>query len=75
MCSYNAVNGVPACLDDHAQNGWLRAERGFQGLVVSDCDSIGDACVRACSLRACVRYQYVRFGQRCKFCGNFRSTV
>ena len=43
MCSYNEVNGTPACLDDAAQNGWLRAERGYQGLVVSDCDSIGDA--------------------------------
>jgi len=43
MCSYNAVNGVPTCLDDHAQNGWLRGELGFGGLIVSDCDAIGDA--------------------------------
>ena len=43
MCSYNEVNGVPTCLDDHAQNDWLRSEIGFNGLIVSDCDAIGDA--------------------------------
>ena len=43
MCSYNAVNGVPTCLDDKAQNGFLRKELGFKGLIVSDCDAVGDA--------------------------------
>ena len=43
MCSYNEVNGVPTCLDDSAQNGWLRSSLGFGGLIVSDCDAVGDA--------------------------------
>ena len=43
MCSYNAVNGVPTCLDDQAQNGWLRKTQKYAGLVVSDCDAVGDA--------------------------------
>ena len=43
MCSYNSVNGIPACLDGKAQNGFLRGELGFEGLIVSDCDAIGDA--------------------------------
>lgn len=43
MCSYNAVNGTPACLDAHAQTGWLRGQQGFDGVVVSDCGAIDDA--------------------------------
>ena len=43
MCSYNAVNGVPTCLDGKAQNGLLRGEWKFDGMIVSDCDAIGDA--------------------------------
>eukprot|EP00039_Didymoeca_costata_P006293 m.88967 g.88967 ORF g.88967 m.88967 type:complete len:909 (-) comp13199_c0_seq1:177-2903(-) len=43
MCSYNEVNGVPTCLDGKAQNGYLRQDLGFGGLIVSDCDAIGDA--------------------------------
>eukprot|EP00656_Telonema_subtile_P014739 TRINITY_DN17617_c0_g1_i1.p1 TRINITY_DN17617_c0_g1~~TRINITY_DN17617_c0_g1_i1.p1 ORF type:complete len:529 (-),score=105.74 TRINITY_DN17617_c0_g1_i1:56-1642(-) len=43
MCSYNAVNGVPTCLDGAAQNGLLRDQLGWSGLIVSDCDAIGDA--------------------------------
>ena len=31
MCSYNAVNGVPTCLDDKAQNGWLRERQAYKG--------------------------------------------
>jgi beta-glucosidase len=42
MCSYNAVDGVPACastmlLQDHLRQGW-----GFNGYVVSDCAAITD---------------------------------
>ncbi|MGB6430568.1 MAG: glycoside hydrolase family 3 C-terminal domain-containing protein, partial [Candidatus Acidiferrales bacterium] len=42
MCSYNAVDGVPACantmlLQDHLRGAW-----GFNGYVVSDCGAIGD---------------------------------
>ncbi|CAN8299082.1 unnamed protein product [Cochlearia groenlandica] len=39
MCSYNAVNGVPAC----AQQGLLqkaRVEWGFKGYITSDCDAV-----------------------------------
>jgi len=43
MCSYNAVNGVPTCLDGPAQNGILREEFNFTGMIVSDCDAIDDA--------------------------------
>lgn len=37
------MNGVPTCLDDKAQNGFLRNELGYKGLIVSDCDAVGDA--------------------------------
>ena len=43
MCSYNSVNGVPTCLDSHAQNTVLRERFGFAGMIVSDCDAIADA--------------------------------
>ncbi|KAK4261435.1 hypothetical protein QN277_004431 [Acacia crassicarpa] len=39
MCSYNAVNGVPAC----ASEDLLRIVRktwGFQGYITSDCDAV-----------------------------------
>ncbi|KAK9670139.1 hypothetical protein RND81_13G180300 [Saponaria officinalis] len=39
MCSYNSVNGVPACADgdllQKARNEW-----GFQGYLASDCDAV-----------------------------------
>ena len=41
--SYNAVNGVPTCLDSNAQNGVLRGELGHIGLIVSDCGALQDA--------------------------------
>ncbi|MCL7049567.1 hypothetical protein MKW94_028992 [Papaver nudicaule] len=40
MCSYNQVNGIPAC----ANEGLLqqaRTEWGFQGYITSDCDAVG----------------------------------
>ena len=42
MCSYNAVNGVPACFTDAMINGKLRGEWKFDGFVVSDCDALSD---------------------------------
>ena len=30
-------------MDDNAQNGWLRGSLGYGGLIVSDCDAVGDA--------------------------------
>jgi beta-glucosidase len=39
MCSYNAVNGVPACGNDELMNGILRGKWNFSGFVVSDYDA------------------------------------
>ena len=39
MCSYNAVNGVPACGNGPLLNGVLRDRWGWQGFVVSDYDA------------------------------------
>ncbi|XP_002527213.3 probable beta-D-xylosidase 6 [Ricinus communis] len=39
MCSYNEVNGVPACArEDLLQKA--REEWGFEGYIVSDCDAV-----------------------------------
>ncbi|HEY3593495.1 MAG TPA: glycoside hydrolase family 3 N-terminal domain-containing protein, partial [Polyangiaceae bacterium] len=40
MCSYNRVNGVPACGDRWLLDEVLRKEWGFGGFVVSDCGAI-----------------------------------
>jgi beta-glucosidase-like glycosyl hydrolase len=37
MCSYNQINGVPACADNETMNGIARGVWGFDGAVVSDC--------------------------------------
>ena len=42
MCSYNRVNGLPACANPKLLEQILRREWGFQGFVVSDCGAIGD---------------------------------
>ena len=42
MCSYNAINGVPACANDDLLETRLRKDWGFQGYVVSDCGAVGD---------------------------------
>ncbi|EFN57154.1 hypothetical protein CHLNCDRAFT_13409, partial [Chlorella variabilis] len=36
MCSYNAVNGLPACANPSLLNESLRGELGFEGFVVTD---------------------------------------
>ncbi|XP_053124859.1 uncharacterized protein LOC128333399 [Hemicordylus capensis] len=36
MCSYNSINGVPACANKKLLTDILRGEWGFQGYVVSD---------------------------------------
>ena len=36
MCSYNMINGVPACADGETMNDIARGVWGFDGAVVSD---------------------------------------
>lgn len=36
MCSFNAVNGTPACANDELLNQVLKQQLGFQGWVMSD---------------------------------------
>jgi beta-glucosidase len=42
MCSYNRVNGEPACSNTELQEKILRDKWGFQGYIVSDCGAIDD---------------------------------
>ena len=42
MCSYNAVDGVPACGSNMLLGEVLRGYWRFQGFVTSDCGAIGD---------------------------------
>ena len=42
MCSYNAINGEPACASQFLLQDQLREKWGFQGYVVSDCDAVRD---------------------------------
>ena len=42
MCSYNAVNGQPACANQFLLEDQLRRKWNFQGYVVSDCGAIED---------------------------------
>jgi xylan 1,4-beta-xylosidase len=40
MCSYNRVNGVPACADHRLLTRTVRQQWRLHGYVVSDCDSV-----------------------------------
>ncbi|KAL7002903.1 putative beta-D-xylosidase 5 [Sarracenia purpurea var. burkii] len=40
MCSYNRVNGIPACADPNLLKGIVRDQWNLDGYIVSDCDSI-----------------------------------
>ncbi|HTW43915.1 MAG TPA: glycoside hydrolase family 3 C-terminal domain-containing protein [Acidobacteriaceae bacterium] len=42
MCSYNAVDGVPACANTMLLQQTLRRDWGFMGYVTSDCGAIDD---------------------------------
>eukprot|EP00490_Sorites_sp_Unknown_P008545 CAMPEP_0114661884 /NCGR_PEP_ID=MMETSP0191-20121206/23571_1 /TAXON_ID=126664 /ORGANISM="Sorites sp." /LENGTH=781 /DNA_ID=CAMNT_0001896107 /DNA_START=83 /DNA_END=2428 /DNA_ORIENTATION=- len=42
MCAYNQVNGVPSCGSRKLLRRVLRKKWGFDGVVVTDCDSISD---------------------------------
>lgn len=41
MTSFGDIDGVPATGNDYLINGILRGEMGFEGLMISDWDSIG----------------------------------
>ncbi len=42
MCSYNAINGVPACANPSLLDERMRGLWSFRGYVVSDCDAVGE---------------------------------
>jgi len=42
MCSYNRVNGEPACASPRLLGDVLRKQWGFSGYVVSDCGAVSD---------------------------------
>src|SRR5829696_8500994 len=42
MCAYNSVDGEPLCASKRMLDEILRAQWGFDGYVVSDCDAIAD---------------------------------
>lgn len=42
MCAYNSLHGAPACANDLLLRTRLRADWGFKGYVVSDCDAVED---------------------------------
>jgi len=42
MCSYNSVDGEPACASPRLLGDILRKQWGFSGYVVSDCGAVGD---------------------------------
>eukprot|EP01084_Bolivina_argentea_P000392 742_1 len=43
MCSYNSINGIPACVDDKLLNKTLRQEWDFDGYIVADSGAIREA--------------------------------
>lgn len=40
MCSYNRINGVPACANGRLLTGTVRRDWQLHGYIVSDCDSV-----------------------------------
>ena len=46
MCSFNAVNGVPACGNDYLMNRILKGKWGFDGFIESDWTAVAE--LRAC---------------------------
>jgi len=42
MCAYNAVDGAPACANQHLLHDILRNAWGFNGFVTSDCGAVAD---------------------------------
>lgn len=48
MCSYNAINGVPACANGFLHNTIARGEYGFTGYIISDCGAFSLICSPSC---------------------------
>jgi len=46
MCSYNKLNGVPACCNKKLLTDILRTEWGFKGYVISDNPALGNIVTR-----------------------------
>jgi beta-glucosidase len=46
MCSFNAINGVPGCANQHTETDILKKEWGFDGFVESDYTAVDE--LRAC---------------------------
>jgi beta-glucosidase len=46
MCSFNAINGVPGCANEHSMLDILKGEWGFDGFVESDYTAVAE--LRAC---------------------------
>ncbi|KAG7336678.1 glycoside hydrolase [Nitzschia inconspicua] len=42
MCSYNAINGIPACAHPYLLQGVLREQWNFTGYLVTDCGALGN---------------------------------
>jgi beta-glucosidase len=42
MCSYNRINGIPACANPWLLTETLRNQWHFTGFVISDCGAVGD---------------------------------
>lgn len=42
MCSYNAINGVPACANQYFMTDVARGQWGFNGYITSDCGATGN---------------------------------
>lgn len=42
MCSYNALNGIPSCVNEPLLKDYLRDGLGFDGYVTSDCGAVYD---------------------------------
>eukprot|EP00937_MAST-01D_sp_MAST-1D-sp2_P000103 g103.t1 len=42
MCSYNAVNGIPACANSWLLDTVARGAWGFDGYITSDCDAVAN---------------------------------
>ncbi|KAG6609706.1 family 3 glycoside hydrolase [Phytophthora cinnamomi] len=40
MCSYNSVNGIPACANNALENNLLRGSLGFDGYITSDSGAV-----------------------------------